>query len=469
MDNLKLLIVDDVEDNRLVLRAICRKLQNFEIKEANDGIEAIEATQEWLPDIILMDIMMPRLDGYEASKIIKKLYPQTVIIVVSAVADPNVQKNMSKIGVDTYIHKPIDKELLLFKLQSIGSSLRLRQGQFRTLSRKDAINPFNSDIRSFKIIFDIIDEESIMDFGLWLIDECASKNALACGRLDLAIELFYKLMRQGTKTHEPLSIIVEESYEEMYINIKFENPIVLEQRIAEIVDEHSSDFILKENIFCARVKKYFEQTTMHEAIPEAIIETKITVLTHETKDTIEQTITKEVHTIGSEEKELLRQSFTQKTSAVDYINDIGGDILDEILDLASFDNEWRDKLIELEEEPSEKNLINFTESVLGAYANTINSLFEFTALGYALSSLGVFLKNNSNDIVQDMNKLKILIMLLEHLGHDLASWRKHIFELQDTQDIHYLDSSFFSSCMQIEGIIGNKEIDVEDENEIEFF
>ncbi|MDQ1264590.1 MAG: hypothetical protein QG559_1591, partial [Campylobacterota bacterium] len=444
--------------------AICRKLQNFEIKEASDGIEAIEATQEWLPDIILMDIMMPRMDGYEASKIIKKLYPKTVIIVVTAVTEPNMQKNMNEIGVDTYIHKPIDKELILFKLQSIGSSLRLKQGQFRPLSKKSALNPFNSDIRSFKIIFDIIDEESMMDFGIWLIDECASRNAVACSRLDLIIELFYKLMRQGAKKQENLSIIIEESYEEIYITMKFENAIVLEERSAEILSEYGSDFILKENILCGRVKKYFEQRT-----PEATIETKITVLTHETKDTIEQIITKEVHTIGSEEKELLRQSFTQKTSAADYVDDIGGDILDEILDLASFDNEWRDKLIELQEEASEENLIDFADGVLGAYASTINSLFEFTALGYALSSLGIFLKNKSNTIVQDAAKLKTLIMLLENLGYDLISWRKHIFELQDTKDIHYLDSSFFSSCMQIEGIIGEKEIDVDDENEMEFF
>ena len=63
----------------------------------------------------------------------------------------------------------------------------------------------------------------------------------------------------------------------------------------------------------------------------------------------------------------------------------------------------------------------------------------------------------------------MLIMLLEHLGSDLNTWKGHIFLLQDTADIHYLDSSFFSSCMQIEGIISNKDLGVDDDNEIEFF
>lgn len=461
MENLKLLIVDDVEDNRLVLKAICRKLKNFEIKEALNGLEAVELTGEWLPDIILMDIMMPVMDGYEASRIIKDLYPKTVIIVVTAVTDPNMQKNMSEIGVDTYIHKPIDRELLIFKLQSIGSSLLLKQGKLKTLSKKDALNPFNSDIRSFRTIFDITDEESMMDFGMWLIDQCSGRDVVACSRLDLIIELFYKLMRQGTKNQENLSIIIEESYEEIYITIKFEKAIVVEERVLEILEQYKSEFIVKENILCARIKKYFEEKSFNTTI-----ETKVTISTQEV---VEQTVTKEVHTIVSEEKKLLRQSFAQKTSAVDYVSDIGGDILDEILDLASFDEEWREKLSTFEEEPTDENLVDFADRVLGAYSHTINSLFEFTALGYALSSLGVFLKDRADMVVQDPAKTKTLIMLLENLGYDLVSWRRHIFELQDTQDIHYLDSSFFSSCMQIEGIMGNKEIDVDDENDMEFF
>ena len=60
-------------------------------------------------------------------------------------------------------------------------------------------------------------------------------------------------------------------------------------------------------------------------------------------------------------------------------------------------------------------------------------------------------------------------MLLKHFALDLSSWRENIFIVQNTQDIHYLDSSFFSSCMQIEGIICEKELGVDDENDMEFF
>ncbi len=468
MNTIKLLIVDDVEDNRLVLKAICRKLKNFEIKEAEDGFGAVETAKEWHPDIILMDIMMPNMDGYEASKIIKAFHPNIVIIIVTAVSDPNMQKNMNAIGVDTYLHKPIDRELILFKLESISTSLLLKKGTLKTLSKKEALNPFNPDIRSFRTIFDIIDTEAMMDFGIWIFDQCAKKDVFACSRLDLIVELFYKLMRQEIKGGHKSSIIIEESYDEVYITMKLKGELIIEPRMSEILESFRSDFMIQKNIVCAKIKKQLEVDTIEiaQAIHEEKTDTKKELPLTEKTD--EKNL-KDVHTITEKDKELLRKSFATKTTAAAYISDIGGDIMDEILDLASVDEEWREKLSSFEEKPTNENLKNFAQSVLGVYAHTINSLLEFTALSYALTSLGVFLKDKADIITQDAAKTKTLLLLLENLGYDLVSWRKHIFELQDTQDIHYLDSSFFSSCMQIEGIINNKEISCGDDDEMEFF
>jgi len=100
MNKIKLLIVDDLSDNRLILKTICKKLDAFEIKEAVDGIEAVNIAQTWKPHIILMDILMPNMDGFEASQIIKEKNPEIIIIAISAVNDSRMQYNMSKIGVD---------------------------------------------------------------------------------------------------------------------------------------------------------------------------------------------------------------------------------------------------------------------------------------------------------------------------------------------------------------------------------
>lgn len=134
MDHIKMLIVDDVEDNRLVLQAISRKVKGFEIREAADGIEAVEAVESWRPDIVLMDIMMPRMDGFEASRIIKERFPETIIMVVTAIIDPQMERNMNRIGVSAYIRKPIEKEVIRFKLESFASLIQGHERHYKTLT-----------------------------------------------------------------------------------------------------------------------------------------------------------------------------------------------------------------------------------------------------------------------------------------------------------------------------------------------
>ncbi|MFA6195416.1 MAG: response regulator [Sulfurimonas sp.] len=469
MDKLRLLIVDDSEDNRLVLRAICRKLEGFEIRDAVDGVEAIEITGSWQPHIILMDIMMPKMDGFEASKIIKEQYPDIVIIAVTAVIDTRVEDNMSAIGVDIYIHKPIDRELIRYKLQSIATSLHVTHGEKNLLTTKIALNPFNSDIRSFKTIFDIVNTESMMDFGMWLFEQYNSKSVVASNKFDRAIEVFYMLMSQGDKNGETMSIIIEESHEEFYITMKFERKIQICQKLSEMLTEFKTEFILQDNIFCIRLSKPQEIKVTPKEI--FVTTTKVEPTSQNIQEEKQESVkeVKEIRVIQSNERELLHQSFVNKTSATDYVSELGGDVLEEILDLTSIDEEWEGTLGVIEKNPTEENFVYFADSVLNVYVRAINNLFEFTALAYALTSLSVFMKESAKVVSEDSEKIKMLIMLLEHLGKDLTSWREHIFILQDTEDIHYVDSSFFSSCMQIEAIIDDKHVDADDENDMEFF
>lgn len=469
MNKLRLLIADDDEDNRLVLRATCRNLENFEIRDAVDGIEAVEITESWEPHVILMDIMMPRMDGFEASKIIKEKYPKTVIIAVTGIIDSRVEEKMSLIGIDIYIHKPIDRELIRFKLQSVASSFRLKQGDFKERSKKITINPFNSDIPSYKTIFDIVDTEAMMEFGMWLFDRYNGKSASA--KFDKVIELFYKLMIQGEKNGNAMTIIVEESYEEFYITMKFEEAVILEKKILDMLNEFGTEVIFESNILCARLSKPVEKELFLQESSEILQVKRVfseNINIAKTEQSSKES-TKDIRVIDEAEKKLLHQSFIHKTSAFDYVKEIG-DILEEVLDLASIDEEWRERLNAIEKDPSQRHFEEFVDAVLSSYVRVINNLFEFTALAYALTSLGVFIKDNAGVISQDASKTKMMIMLLEHLGEDLRTWREHIFILQDTADIHYLDSSFFSSCMQIEAIIGNKEVNsTEDEDCMEFF
>lgn len=485
MEKLKLLIADDLQENRAHLREICHTMEGFEIKEACDGIEAIEIVDAWRPHIIIMDVMMPRMDGFEASKIIKTRYPQTIIMALTTVNDPHMEKNMASIGVATYIRKSADKEFIRFKLQSIGALLHSKEGEFHVLSQKKALNFFNADIRNFRTIFNITDSEAMMDFGMWILGRCEEKMTTSRSKIDMALGLFYELMRHGTREGQSLNIVVEESFEEIYATMEFEEFINPKPKATVLLNELGTECIIRENTVCIRLRKMNDLSVVPKEnisavceIPAAPVILSTQTATFDTKAPVSQTfpaefepkISKEVKVIESNEKEMLRQSFVRKTAATEYIKEIGGDILEEIRDLESLDEEWIDKLHILGEVPTEENIRGFTDGVLTVYTRAINNLFEFTALAYALSSLGSFLKEHSEVLLNDPAKLKKLVMLLEHLGADLSSWRQHIFALQDTADIHYLDSSFFSSCMQIETIIGNKEVSTDDDDDgMEFF
>lgn len=479
MNNLKLLIADHQDENRTMLKTIALEMETFEIFEASDGIEAVQIVEEYKPHIMIIDVMLPELDGFQASKRIKERYPETIIMALTSVVDPNMEKNMASIGVAAYIHKPIDKKLLHFKLQNFAALIHSREGEFKKLSTKAALNPFCSDIRPLVTMFEISDAESIMDFGIWILTRHDETLNVKCRRMDIAMDVFYELMRLGVRQNGSMSIIVEESFEELFVTMKFEKMILLCAKTLALFDELGENGILGDNIACIRltmhsheqpdlIEKHYCAARTPETVPLSPVSKKNEIVV---EPKIEPSVVKEVKVLETKEKELLRQSFVSKTSAIDYVQDIGGDVLDEIRDLESLDEQWSQKLHLLESNPHVENIFHFVDGVLSVYVKAINNLFEFTALAYALSSLGTFMKEHSETIVSEPSKLKTLVMLLEHLGADLTSWRDHIFALQDTSDIHYLDSSFFSSCMQIEQIIGNKEVASNDDDDdgMEFF
>jgi two-component system chemotaxis response regulator CheY len=68
----KILVVDDIATNRRVLKLILSELENVDFFDAENGEDAIAMTNDHQPDIIFMDIMMPKMDGIEATRIIKQ-------------------------------------------------------------------------------------------------------------------------------------------------------------------------------------------------------------------------------------------------------------------------------------------------------------------------------------------------------------------------------------------------------------
>jgi CheY-like chemotaxis protein len=114
---LKVLIVEDDEGSALLIQIAVRTIGK-EILMAKTGFEAVEACRRH-PDIdlVLMDIKMPEMDGYEATKLIRQFNTNVIIIAQTAYALTGDREMTIDAGCDDYISKPIRKELLFELLQ----------------------------------------------------------------------------------------------------------------------------------------------------------------------------------------------------------------------------------------------------------------------------------------------------------------------------------------------------------------
>ena len=107
----KILIVDDAHFTRMKLKSIISSFDNIEVVgEAENGVEAIELYQKLKPDLVTMDLIMPKKGGIEAIGEIVNSDPKALIIVVSALGQESLLVEATKRGAKEFIQKPFNTE-----------------------------------------------------------------------------------------------------------------------------------------------------------------------------------------------------------------------------------------------------------------------------------------------------------------------------------------------------------------------
>ena len=140
-NKIKILLVDDEPD---VIEILTYNLSNlgYEIFSANDGIKALKVANEILPNLIIMDVMMPNMDGIEACEVLRKnsKFNNTIIMFLSARGEDFSYVAAFDAGADDYVTKPIKPKVLMSKVKSL-----LRR--FKSLEKIDDI----VEVGDFKI------------------------------------------------------------------------------------------------------------------------------------------------------------------------------------------------------------------------------------------------------------------------------------------------------------------------------
>jgi len=106
MNRIKVLIADDHRDFRRVVHEFLDRMPNVSVVgEAINGGEAVEKVEQLFPDVVLMDIAMPQMNGLEATRIIKQRWPETKVLIATTYDDPTYRLQALEARADGYILK----------------------------------------------------------------------------------------------------------------------------------------------------------------------------------------------------------------------------------------------------------------------------------------------------------------------------------------------------------------------------
>ena len=113
-----ILVVDDDKNTRRFLRAVL-EAENYTVTTAADGREALEVMDREHIDLVVLDIMMPNMDGYEFTSLLRSTNSELPILMVTARQLPEDKKKGFLVGTDDYMTKPIDDEEMLLRIKAL--------------------------------------------------------------------------------------------------------------------------------------------------------------------------------------------------------------------------------------------------------------------------------------------------------------------------------------------------------------
>ncbi len=114
----KILIAEDDKNTRRWMEVILEE-NGYETKSATDGKKALEILDTFRADLIILDVMMPNMDGYEAAREIRSYDEETPILMISAKQNVTDRKEGFLSGIDDYMVKPVDEEEMLLRIKAL--------------------------------------------------------------------------------------------------------------------------------------------------------------------------------------------------------------------------------------------------------------------------------------------------------------------------------------------------------------
>jgi pilus assembly protein CpaE len=142
MDPITIVIADDIVNTREDIKRLLFFEEDIKVVgEAGDGEEAVRVAEELQPDIVLMDINMPGLDGISATEIITERVPQTAVVIISIQGEQEYLRKAMAAGASDYLLKPFTSQELADTIRRVNEKVKRRQGTLLRLQEKPEAAP----------------------------------------------------------------------------------------------------------------------------------------------------------------------------------------------------------------------------------------------------------------------------------------------------------------------------------------
>ena len=120
----QILVVDDDKNTRMLFKAVL-EAANYSVLTAQDGVQALAVMDENHVDLVVLDVMMPNMDGYAFTRALRESNDNLPILMVSAKQLPEDKKQGFLVGTDDYMTKPIDEEEMLLRIKALLRRARI--------------------------------------------------------------------------------------------------------------------------------------------------------------------------------------------------------------------------------------------------------------------------------------------------------------------------------------------------------
>lgn len=439
----KILIVDDQSLNQTILEAYINQYceQNgdtMQIKTANNGLEALLLCEDEKFDLIFMDILMPHMDGIEATKHISQMQPNTIIVIVSTQGDEENQIQALRNGAKDYFVKPIQPDVFKHRL---GLYLNIMNSAKSSVNAKESINPFTNAIFCYKTTYLLEHEEDLAQ--LWESMLYTIKDNVRTNFLSDLIRVIYQIGNAMLSKKVHPQIIMEENDTFYFFSILNTN-IVPSHKITQLIEKSLTTAVykLESNLLSFQVAK--EQNTPQSEI-------KLEVKTQKTvSEKPKAVVTAEV-------------TYKKQTEVLQKFNFM------EPEDLISLELKLNELSTQFMWMGSNELNVDDVDQIVHAFERTSSIMMlysETQTLGIAIRDLTTIIQKDERAFIEIAPQMSTLC---KSFNNDLILWFKSVF-YEGAPSVNYMDASIISNIQMVQSFLSpSEDVSLDDGDGFEFF